>query len=334
MLLIAAFSAMRSECLRGDQDNPLATCTLAALHRHEDLLQMGIALGADQAIDIRKKTDQELDFDIVFDCTGTQSGFEVAAKRARREVHLKSTCGSDCFGCKEWTAFVVDELSLFGWTESSRCPWNEFHFSPSETTSDTLPSMANTPRIVHVYCSPTVSEQCGKALEEIRQSCSGFQIMIHSEEPMVAMERMIALGSTPPQSWGSPFPRYDMALISSLQELDHIIRPDPVGHVGIGLVRSRMPIILCPTDTPARVDTLSLLEQRLLDGLGIRTSRCGSLDRALSLLSGNPTLALHLEKHLITHYFNFSQVPEAIQTAQSKECTKAICQMRPGALVE
>lgn len=324
MLLIAAFTAMKAESQsdqRPSRFRSLDTTTLTALHRHDDLLQMALELGADETMDTRKLDDEKLHYDIVYDCTGTQSGFESAARLARREVHLKSTCGSDCFGCKEWTAFVVDELSLFAWSPQAPCAWKDFRFTPLMTAEDMIPPLESGPRIFHVYCSPSVELHCWASLEAMKEA-SGDTVQFHVDEPSVALDRVMRLGSNPPKVWGSPFPRYDVALISSLAELDRVVRPDPIGHVGVSLVRSRMPVILCPPDDVTHFP--SLLERRLHEGLVVRTSRCGSLPEALRLLSENTGLAGLLQKHLISHYFSFQQAPEAVRMAQEKECTKAV----------
>ena len=71
-------------------------------------------LGADYGVDLSTYSHVSAPdlFDIVYDTTGTVSGFEQALTLARQEIHLKSTNGQTMCGLDNLTAFVVDELAL------------------------------------------------------------------------------------------------------------------------------------------------------------------------------------------------------------------------------
>ncbi len=105
-LLIAALATFREE-------NSL-NFTITALARHDQVAENALQLGADAVIDVRRKgTQPGLDaFDIVFDTSGTPSGFELALSRSARVVHLKSTHGLQAAGLAHSTEMVINEMSI------------------------------------------------------------------------------------------------------------------------------------------------------------------------------------------------------------------------------
>ncbi|MEQ8768757.1 MAG: alcohol dehydrogenase catalytic domain-containing protein [Planctomycetota bacterium] len=106
MLVVAALAARRAE--RGHDFQILA------LSRHAHLLDLAGELGADRGIRVEGSGDalpSEL-ADIVIDTTGSPTGFELALRLARSEVHLKSTHGQPSGGSRHLTELVVDELSI------------------------------------------------------------------------------------------------------------------------------------------------------------------------------------------------------------------------------
>ena len=275
---------------------------ISAIHRHFDLLELAMKLGADLRVNNRSK-DVKADYDIVFDCSGSTSGFLSAITSARREVHLKSTCGAECFGAKQWTAFVVDELCLVGWNWEAPADRSWF-------------KTLDTPRTFHVLCLPSVQLRCKRTLEQIESFFAEGRVKFHVRTPQEALQHTIHLTDvgTDQSDWDSPFPRYDIALVSSLKELDEVIRPDPVRNVGVSVLMSRGRIVLCAEDE-ASVTTDDLLSTRLLQGLIVRSSRCGSLPSALQTLTENPNLPILLQSSLITHHGLRNDLPSHLDTS-------------------
>ncbi|MBW1898286.1 MAG: alcohol dehydrogenase catalytic domain-containing protein, partial [Deltaproteobacteria bacterium] len=105
-LLIAGLKAYRR--LSG------ADFKIYALAKYKNILRLCSSLGSDHEIDLANVNEKSITdrFDIVYDTTGTESGFELALKLAKREVHLKSTSGRKVCGFNNLTPFVVDEFSL------------------------------------------------------------------------------------------------------------------------------------------------------------------------------------------------------------------------------
>lgn len=109
LLVVAALAAHRR---RGGE-----RFEIVALSRHEALNRLARELGADDALRVDGDGAALPDAlaDLVVDTSGSASGFELALRLARRELHLKSTSGRPAAGLAQLTAFVVDELSLARW---------------------------------------------------------------------------------------------------------------------------------------------------------------------------------------------------------------------------
>jgi len=111
-------------------------------------------------------------------------------------------------------------------------------------------------------------------------------------------------------------PRFDLAIASSAEEIDMCLRPDS-GHER-SLVRPRGGIIFRgdPGDNP--------LLRFIASGGRLRSTRCGDLKQAIRVLGRNAETAALLEKHIITHEFPASRIPEAFEMARKGPSIKVI----------
>eukprot|EP01105_Mastigella_eilhardi_P007608 TRINITY_DN1909_c0_g1_i1.p1 TRINITY_DN1909_c0_g1~~TRINITY_DN1909_c0_g1_i1.p1 ORF type:complete len:380 (-),score=48.73 TRINITY_DN1909_c0_g1_i1:1142-2248(-) len=107
-LILAALSAQRDKC----------KFELTALSRNVAVAQqVGTLFGCDHVVYTGGDTESAVKgrcFDVVFDTTGTQSGFELALSLAKRVMHLKSTSGSVDNSVPHMYHCVLEELSLTG----------------------------------------------------------------------------------------------------------------------------------------------------------------------------------------------------------------------------
>jgi threonine dehydrogenase-like Zn-dependent dehydrogenase len=85
---------------------------ILSLARRETQQNLARVLGADKSISPEESEAFAPLADVVIDATGSPDALPLAARLARREVHVKSTSGRETFGLRNLTAFVVDELSL------------------------------------------------------------------------------------------------------------------------------------------------------------------------------------------------------------------------------
>jgi threonine dehydrogenase-like Zn-dependent dehydrogenase len=169
--------------------------TICALARRDSLLELSRRLGSDEGFNLAETPEPSLHhgFDIVYDTTGSVSGFDLALRLAKREIHLKSTNGQKTCGLDHLTAFVVDELSLM-----------PFH-GPGIERIEENGAWDNQA----IYLSPGVKNIDLKNKH------------LFKGDPLSAQK---AAGS---DGFPGRLPRFDVAVAATLDEIDSIIRPNP-----------------------------------------------------------------------------------------------------------
>ncbi|KAJ3122076.1 hypothetical protein HK098_003140 [Nowakowskiella sp. JEL0407] len=245
----------------------------------------------------------ERQFDIVVDTTGSQSGFLLALELAKREIHVKSTNGQSVCGLSRLTEMVVDEISLVGAKSEAEIleyvRWFKW--------------MAESSRDNHaVYLSPAVDGSVKKLLKDQGKSVYQNEIVETANE----------LFKSPWEILGSAkFPQFDVAICSSVEEINSVIRPLFQQNPHFSIVRPRGFIILYSSfDTVKRNDLSSKLIE---NGVRISSSRCGDLHDSVRIMEDNKDLVTKLAS-MITHRFPLSEMSDAYKMAASKEATKVI----------
>ncbi|MCB1307920.1 MAG: alcohol dehydrogenase catalytic domain-containing protein, partial [Leptospiraceae bacterium] len=299
--------------LAGYRNREQADFEIAAIARHDHLLKLCRELGADTLINTNKQDAAALkaSFDIVFDTTGKPEGFELALSLTRRVLHLKSTNGQEVMGLKHLTDMVVDEIALLPFsTEHLGYSW------PREIESGQHRRNRNV--LVHPEVSADIIEQI-----ETHGDYTVWRL-----DPREAGEKIRqALDADTTFPEGSPFPRFDLAVAATLQGVDEIVRPFPGEE--FSPLRARGAVLLAPdiSANPAKgaADLPELVRQITERKIEIHTSRCGSFERALQILSHNPEMTRVLEQNLITHQFGLSDIDAAFATAaDSSQSVKVI----------
>jgi threonine dehydrogenase-like Zn-dependent dehydrogenase len=259
---------------------------ITALARHDKLLELSKNLGADEAIDIRNQGKfLQKKFDIVYDTTASPEGFENALFYSKEEVHLKSTNGQAVCGIKKMTEMVVDEISILPFTKNNL----DFHWEKE-------------PRInKYIYLSPSLKNKI--KLDSKYQIFSGSQIL---EIENYLKNETIHGG----------IPRFDIAIVSSTEEIDFVLRPSPMSEESILRPRGA---ILFYGDT-----NQNPLLEFIHSGGCIRSSRCGDFSMAIQLLKENEELAKNISKYMISHEFLHTQLESAFETAKDKNSIKVI----------
>ncbi len=270
-----------------------------AIAKYDKLLDMCLQLGADEKVNLADADSSETApyttapsetaprslhamFDIVYDTTGTASGFELALKLAKREVHLKSTNGQSVCGLDNLTPFVVDELSLL--------PYN--HDNIEFTWANEKRKNRN------IYKAPCVKD-IKKADKNLYTGDSKTaNDILHSYD----FENFL--------------PRFDIAVASTLNEIDKIIRPNPDNENS--LVRPRGAILF--KGDPGDNQILQFIAK----GGKIRSSRCGDFHTAIELLKKNKALSSDLPRLMISHIFPVHELKRAFELAKTKSALKVI----------
>ncbi len=288
--------------LKGYREDHGLSFEILALARHRSLCSLALAMGADSAIDLLQHEPASLraQFDLVFDTTGRPDGFELALHLARRAVHLKSTHGLPTFGLNHLTDLVVDELALLPYAREHL----RFHW-PCERTGPSPPRLNP-----NVYASETVSETLVAEIEATGD---------HRVYRMPAREARQKLIQSPGFPQGSPLPRFDLAVVTSLAEVDTVIRPFPRDRDS--LLRPRGAILLVSGGKDRSPISAALAERNLQ----VHSSRCGPFHKALALLADHPGPARIMENRMITHHFPLTRIAEAFTTAaDSRESIKVM----------
>ena len=278
MLLVAALAAVRSA--DGLQFN------IAALGRHDNLLELAGRLGADELV--RTDRTSVLAYDVVFDTTGSVEGFALALRIARRILHLKSTNGQPIMGFAHLTDLVVHEIALlparagslgFGWPREPENRRNSNVFVGQEVPENLVQelALADPQRRFH------------------RVGVTGGLALVDS-------------GDLP----GSPLPRFDLALASSPEEVDEILRPDRGRE--ISLVRPRGAILL-GGGAGRGLEESPLWAAITGRDLELHSSRCGDFRRATALLAENPAIRDVLRSELITQHYPLARIEDAFAMA-------------------
>jgi len=265
---------------------------ITALTRHDHLADLARALGADQTKD-PGLAGLELEFDIVFDTTGSPDGFARAIDLAKRAVHLKSTHGRAVMGLDHLGDLVVDELAIMP------CRPESLDFSwPDEDGRDNA----------NVYVGTEVARESFRVLSVIEP---------HAYHGMPLAHAWNYLHYPSDLTRGSLLPRFDLAVAGSMAEMDAIIRPSQDATESI--VRPRGAIMLV-TD-----EANPLAEAVCRRGLEIHGSRCGAFAPALALLADNPDLAATLRERMITQRLPLSEIDRAFTlAADSRESIKVV----------
>ncbi|MCF6149789.1 MAG: alcohol dehydrogenase catalytic domain-containing protein [Candidatus Kuenenia sp.] len=287
MLVIAALS-----CFRRQYGLHFTICGIV---RHKHLEELCLLLGADTVINICDvaKTNLQQQFDIVFDTTGNPDGFELSLYLTRHIVHLKSTHGNKVMGMKHLSDMVVDEIALL--------PYKDTHLKFTWLTEKEKRKNSN------IYVSPAVSDDFIIHAREVHPNAAFHRLSIDKAKEMIINDSDFFENS--------PVPRFDLAIVTNLDEADSVIRPVPSEE--FSLIRPRGAILLADTNA---VIQESLFSKALLErGVEIHTSRCGDFKLALDMLQANPEMTKTLEEKFITHCFLLEDIDKAFMIAKDSE---------------
>jgi len=292
MLVLAALAAYRK--MSGTK------FTLTAVLRHGRLGAVAKTLGADHVLLVGAEHPQaDTQFDVVFDTTGSQSGFQLAIALARRVLHLKSTHGQAMQGLHHLTDMVINEQSLQVYSKAN--------------FSSALHAINTEGRKINIYATPSVPEDVCTQMEQM-----GERITVHKIPPADALQ---ACREKNDIFTDAILPRYDLAIVSTFKEVDAVLRGQTQGLASLLKPQGRIFLLAANGKPPA--DALYNAISRY--GLSLETSRCGDFSDALALLSCFSALSKKLEGLLITQEFALNDIEQAFQYArETKKSIKVI----------
>lgn len=131
-LLLLALNYMRQQA---DLD-----FSITAIIRNPDLENLCQAAGADFVV--LSDSIQEKSFDVVFDTSGSLSGFDAALSLSKKIVHLKSTNGQSYHDLKILTRLVIDEISIQPLSRESLEQLNDKNLLMDSRLKNKFPNLA------------------------------------------------------------------------------------------------------------------------------------------------------------------------------------------------
>lgn len=267
---------------------------IAAIIRHDHLIQLAKKMGADEIVDLREVSAESLNekFDIVYDTTSTTSGFASAIDFAKREVHLKTTNGQIMGGLSHLTELVVDELSLLPATAENL----NFHWTKENRSNKTI------------FIFPSVYEKWKNKIPKDIEIFTG------------TTEQAISILNS--EKFSQKVPRFDLVLVGSSAEVGMAIRPKPGEETS--LVRPRSAILIDSDSETEWSSESKSIRSFFHSGKKIRSSRCGDFHFALKLLKENPEVSKSLEENMVSHSFPFTKLTEAYAKAKEPSSVKVV----------
>jgi len=247
-----------------------------ALTRGKHVYELCELAGADKIIDI---TAAQLPrCDVVFDTSGSTSGFELALSAATRVVHVKTTNGQAICGLTCLTEMVISELSLY--------PINRSEYSIAE-------------QYLSQIQSPRVLLDSG-----VEDSIVTF---LHARFPDLVTEiyneENVDRGKAELNSY------FDVAIGASVNFVNKVVKDK----FDKSLIKPKGVFFLI-TDSLSE----SSLKVALNKGVNINTSRCGNFSKAIELLEGNILAARPFLNYFISGMYPINDLPDAFEKAKSK----------------
>ncbi len=280
--------------LKAHKQSSKSNFRITAITRHDHLVELSKKMGAEETVDLRSVDADDLKdkFDIVYDTTSTPSGFLSALQFAKREVHLKTTNGQVMGGLSHLTELVVDELSLLPATMENLY----FHW-PRESRQNKS-----------VFLFPSIAEKWKALLPKHFDVFTG-----------TASEAWDILNS---KVFAGHVPRFDLVVVGSPDEIGSAIRPFPGKEDS--LVRPRSAILVDTEIERLWSEEATVSLNFFKAGKMIRSSRCGDFHYAIKLLKENTDVAKSLETNMISHNYNFANLPDAYNKAKETSSVKVV----------
>jgi threonine dehydrogenase-like Zn-dependent dehydrogenase len=253
-------------------------------------------------------------FDVVFDTSGSESGFKLALNLAKREVHLKSTSGQKMCGLNNLTAMVVDEINL------RKFDFDNFKENFSNFKNETKIKTNDGKIVIVIYVSPTIQdEQFYKFLSTLIVEGN---VIIYSEKSLdqidesIFTEKNISL-------FKNRLPRFDLCIVNgnNLNEVDKVIRP--FENSEISLIKPKGNIFLHFYKAKDNSHNYNNLQNFLMSNGIITTSRCGDFRLTLDYLESDEKLRQDIQ-NMITHVLPIQKIEEGFKLAKSEDAIKVI----------
>ncbi|CAG8547114.1 10456_t:CDS:2, partial [Racocetra fulgida] len=250
-------------------------------------------------------------FDIVFDTTGSPEGFLHAIKLCKNILHLKSTHGREVCGLRRMSDFVVEEFSLLRFEQKNL----EFSW-PGEIVDKRENS--------NIFVSPSVDESVVELIKDTGRNVIVLEVARAVDYVKQWIEQSRKGKVEDENLTKSPVPRFDLAVVSKIEEIDSIIRP--VNNEEFSILRPRGAILYAPPLSIKEDKTsneMNLLKKVLQeDNIQIWSTRCGNLSNSLEMLSSNEDVTKILGENMISKEVKLQDINDGFSLAASENVIK------------
>ncbi|HFE39017.1 MAG TPA: hypothetical protein ENK06_11465, partial [Gammaproteobacteria bacterium] len=254
--------------------------TIHGIVRHSALSNNCLLFGADEVLLTSDLVGKQ--YDIVYDTSGSVSGFQQAMALANVSVHVKSTHGLPVDGFAQLTRFVIDELSLFPLADGQR---------------DRLQAALSQNRKSYLLLD-----------EKISQATKNWIVMNYTRHTVLQCDLThITISEMKQLLPKEGFKKFDFALVSSLSNLNKVIFFPGLGN----LLRAKGVLFWQGNG----FEESALWAAFFKKSLSLYSSRCGDFPRAISMIEQNAKLFSTLITQYITGCFELEQINQAFDQA-------------------
>lgn len=255
--------------------------TISAVIRHKKLSEACLTFGADEVLLLDEIDNRE--FDVVYDTSGSVSGFQLSMLIAKSTVHVKSTHGMEVGGFTQLTRLVIDELSLMPLTESH---FDYLRSSMLDENKRTILIDVGVPNVIKDWI-----EKNFPARKLVECNLDGLEAK--------EIEPMLPIGG---------FGKFDVALLVSMDQLNKVMDFPGVGN----LLRAQGDIHWYGKD----VESPLLWQQFFQKNLKLQASRCGKFSPAIRLIADNSALFSEIISKYISGCYALSDINQAFDVAR------------------
>ena len=255
--------------------------TINAVVRHEKLTETCLEFGADETLLVNNLNSRE--FDLVYDTSGSMSGFGLSLSIAKKTVHVKSTNGLAFGNFLHLTQMVIDEVSLM--------PLNSAEID--HLTSIMMDDNKNN-ILLDVGVSKEVAEWIMNKFPD--------KYVVQFDLDVADVENIHVILPD------SGFKKFDVVFVSSVERLNKIFDFPGVGC----LVRAKGDVYWQREDTVHISPWLTFFEKEL----NINTSRCGDFSKTIDTIDENLGLFSKIIPKYISGVYELDEINEAFDVAR------------------
>jgi len=264
--------------------------TISAVIRHDKLSETCMLFGADEVLSLDELGNRE--FDVVYDTSGSASGFQLSMSVAKKTLHVKSTHGMEVGGFTQLTRLVIDELSLMPLMKKNL-----------ENLKSTLLDKSKQVILLDAFIPEIIKNWIEDNFPNKRVVVVDLESIEDKEiDQILPIER---------------FQKFDVALVSSVDHLNKVMDFSDVG----SLIRARGDIFWYSELAQAPLPWVKFFE----NNLDLRTSRCGKFSHAIKLIADNSRLFSEVISDYISGCYEINDINKAFDIARSdKNCIKLL----------